>query len=165
MNQYLAKYHQRAPRYILQPLDNNYIRVAGPQQTPWEENTEIKNISLTGLVFTAPNDLCPTIGEYIKLQFVIPGGEQIACHAIVTRMEPYDSSSCLIGIQFYRLQASVKIALLQGLAKNLKQQMQEKQDQFSKRSYLWAQIKKYPMRAMFLLFLIAAWSYLQFFRL
>jgi len=83
----------------------------------------------------------------------------------VTRMEPYTTTSSLIGIQFYRLQSSVKIALLQGLAKNLKQQMQEKQDQYSKRSYLWAQIKKYPMRAILLLFLIAAWSYLQFFRL
>lgn len=160
MNQHLAKYHQRAPRYILQPLDNNYIRVAGPQQTPWEENTEIKNISLSGLAFTAPVDLCPTMGEFIKLQFEIPGGEQIACHAMVTRIEPYDNSSCLIGIQFYRLQSATKIALLQGLAKNLKQQMQAKQEQLSKRNYLWTQMKKHRKKSLLMVLLLIVWSYL-----
>ncbi|RYZ81252.1 MAG: PilZ domain-containing protein, partial [Proteobacteria bacterium] len=73
MNQNLARFHARSPRYILNTQDDSLIRVAGPRQVPWEEGTEIKNVSLTGLAFTAPGDLCPILGEIIKIQFLIPG--------------------------------------------------------------------------------------------
>jgi hypothetical protein len=78
MTQTLAKYQSRYQRYILQPDDNTLIRVAGPHQTPWEEATEIQNISLTGLAFTAPAELCPLIGEIVKIQFEVPGSAQTA---------------------------------------------------------------------------------------
>lgn len=38
----LAKYHGRSPRYILDTEDESLVRVAGPQQVPWEEGTAIK---------------------------------------------------------------------------------------------------------------------------
>lgn len=120
MNQNLARYHARAPRYILNTKDNELIRVAGPKQTPWEENTEIKNVSLTGLAFIAPEDLSPRLGEVIKIQFVVPGGKQMACFAIVTRIEPDKPEQVLVGVHFYKLEMSHRIVLAQGLSQRLR---------------------------------------------
>ncbi|GIL16434.1 MAG: hypothetical protein BroJett040_01850 [Oligoflexia bacterium] len=118
----LARYHARAPRYILQPQDNTLIRVAGPQQIPWEEGTEIKNISLTGLAFTAPSDLCPTVGEIIKIEYEIPGQERMACYSLVTRLEPMGSSELLVGVKFYKMDMPQRIILAQGLALKIRDQ-------------------------------------------
>ncbi|MGZ5278604.1 MAG: PilZ domain-containing protein, partial [Pseudobdellovibrionaceae bacterium] len=98
MTQSLAHYHSRSPRYILQPQDNTLIRVAGPTQVPWEEGTEIKNISLSGLVFTAPVELCPIVGEFIKIQFHVPSANEMACFGLVTRLEPLGTTEMLVGI-------------------------------------------------------------------
>jgi len=96
----LARYHGRSPRYILSTEDDSLIRVAGPKQTPWEEGTEIRNVSLTGLAFTAPDDLCPLLGEVIKIQFTPPGSKQMAC---------------------YKMDMAVRIVLAQGLARRFKE--------------------------------------------
>lgn len=122
MTQTLSKYHSRLPRYILQPQDNTFIRVAGPRQVPWEEGTEIKNLSLSGLAFTAPMDLCPSVGEVIKIQFDVPGAQQMACFGLVTRLEPLDTNEMLVGVQFQKLEMPHRIVLLQGLAQKLKEQ-------------------------------------------
>lgn len=123
MNQSLAKYHSRAQRYILQPQDNTLVRVAGPHQIPWEEGTEIKNISLSGLAFTAPIDLCPLVGEFIKIQFEVPGSQMMACYGLVTRIDAINTAEMLVGIQFYKLEMSHRILLLQGLAQKLRSQI------------------------------------------
>lgn len=120
MTHSLAKYHARSPRYILNTHDDSLVRVAGPQQLPWEEDTEIKNVSLTGLAFTAPEDLCPVLGEVIKVQFVVPGAQQMACHAIVTRLEPDRSHTILVAVHFYKLEMAHRIVLAQGLSKKIK---------------------------------------------
>jgi hypothetical protein len=115
----LAKYHVRAPRYILQPEDDTLIRVSGPKQLPWEENTEISNISITGLAFVTSSDLCPVVGEFIKIQFKLPGGKPMACHALVTRLEPKKDHRVLVGVQFQKLQPSHKLLLMQALSNKL----------------------------------------------
>lgn len=120
MNQNLARYHARAPRYILNTEDDSLIRVAGPRQTPWEEGTEIKNVSLTGLAFTALDDLCPILGEIIKIQFSAPGAKQMASHAIVTRLDPLEDNKVLVGLHFYKMEMGHRVALAQGLARKLK---------------------------------------------
>jgi hypothetical protein len=122
MTQSLAKYHARAPRYILNTDDDFLIRVAGPRQVPWEEGTEIRNVSLTGLAFTAPDDLCPILGEVIKIQFTVPGNRQMACHAVVTRLDA-DSDNAqviLVGVHFYKLEMAHRIVLAQGISKKFK---------------------------------------------
>ena len=118
----LAKYHARSPRYILYPQDNTLIRVAGPKQVPWEEGTDIKNISLTGLVFTAPSDLCPSIGEFIKIEYSVPGSQKMAAHALVTRLEDSSASKTLVGVKFFRMDLAQRIILAQGLALKLREQ-------------------------------------------
>ena len=101
------------------------MRVAGPRQTPWEEGTEIKNLSLSGLAFTAPVELCPIVGEFIKIQFHIPGRNEMACYGLVTRLEVLPSSEMLVGVQFYKLEMPHRIVLLQGLAQRLKEQQKK----------------------------------------
>lgn len=117
----LARYHGRSPRYILNTEDDSLVRVAGPKQVPWEEGTEIKNVSLTGLAFTAPDDLCPLLGEVIKIQFTPPGSKQMACYGIVTRLENISESRTLVGVHFYKLEMSQRIVLAQGLARKFKE--------------------------------------------
>jgi hypothetical protein len=125
MTQTLARYHARSPRYILQSQDNTLVRVAGANQVPWEEGTEIKNISLSGISFTAPTDLCPVIGEVIKIQFVVPGGESMAVLALVTRLEPLGRLQMLVGIKFTKMNPAHR----QILISNLTQKMREQQRQ------------------------------------
>jgi hypothetical protein len=117
----LARYHGRYPRYILQTEDDYLVRVAGPQQTPWEEGTEIKNVSLTGLAFTAPADLCPILGEVIKIQFTPPGARQLASYAIVIRLDQESGDRYLVAVHFYKMEMPHRIALAQGLARKLRE--------------------------------------------
>lgn len=123
MTQSLARYHARSPRYFLNTEDDCLVRVAGPRQVPWEEGTEIRNVSLTGLAFTAPEDLCPLLGEVIRIQFSVPGGKQMACHAIVTRLEEDHAGVMQVGVHFYRLDMSHRIMLAQGLSRKFREQM------------------------------------------
>lgn len=122
MNQALPRYHTRAPRYILQAEDNTLIRVAGPHQTPWEEATEISDLSFSGLSFTAPSELCPILGECIKIQFEVPGSKQMACYGMVARLDLSNPTTSLVGVQFIKLELPHRIVLAQSLAKKLKDQ-------------------------------------------
>lgn len=129
----LARYHARSPRYILNTEDDCLIRVAGPNQIPWEEGTIIRNVSLTGLAFTAPEDLCPVLGEVIKIQFKVPGSKTMACHALVIRHENFEKNNVglnqiLVGVHFYKLEMPHRINLAQGLAEkvNATMKMEEK---------------------------------------
>lgn len=123
MTQGLARYHARSPRYILNTEDDSLIRVAGPRQVPWEEGTDIKNVSLTGLAFTAHEDLCPLLGEVIKIQFLVPGGRQMACYAIVTRLDEHETGMMLVAVHFYKLEMAHRIVLAQGLSKRFRDQL------------------------------------------
>ena len=133
----LARYHARQPRYILNATDNNLIRYSGAERYSWEEKTELKNISLTGLTFTAPIDIKPQLGEVIKLQFEVPGSEAMACHAIVTRIEHINSYDCEIAIHFYKLERLQRINLVQGLTikNSLNKKVEEKIDSGKIRQY------------------------------
>lgn len=92
---------------------------------PWEEGTEIKNISLTGLAFIAPSDLCPLLGEVIKIQFEVPGSQPMACYAVVTRIDPLKQQKMLVGVHFYKLEMPQRIAIAQGLSRKLKDQVDQ----------------------------------------
>lgn len=135
----LARYVARSPRYILQPHDNTLVRVAGPHQTPWEEGTEIHNVSLSGLAFTAPADLAPVIGEIIKIQFAVPGKEDMACLALVIRIQKQSSSTFLIAVKFIKLEMPQRLLLAQALARKLKDQIDRSSPE---RKSSWLESKK-----------------------
>jgi len=112
----LARYHARSPRYILDTQDNSLIRFSGAERLPWEEKTELRNVSLTGLSFICAKDLSPQLGEIIKIQFSVPGSETMACYAIVIRIASDDNYSNEIAVHFYKLDRIQRINLVQGLA-------------------------------------------------
>lgn len=116
MTALLAQYQKRAPRYILNTLDNSLIRLSAEHHAPWEESTLIRNVSLTGLAFTCPRDIQPLLGELIKIQFEVPGAQQMSCFGLVTRIEKLDQVQALIAVQFHKLELAHRINLAQGLA-------------------------------------------------
>lgn len=122
----LARYHARAPRYILNTEDNHLIRLSGAERRAWEENTDIKDISLTGLSFTASADLSPQLGEIIKIQFSVPGSEQMACYAVVIRIDAVNSFENIIGVHFYKLDRVQRLNLVQGLAHKVQKNSERK---------------------------------------
>ncbi len=116
----LARYHARSPRYILDTQDNNLIRYSGAERLSWEEKTELKNVSLTGLSFTSARDLSPQLGEIIKIQFQVPQAETMACYAVVIRIQSIDESGMNeISVHFYKLDRLQRINLVQGLAQKI----------------------------------------------
>ncbi len=115
----LAKYHARSPRYILNTQDNSLVRFSGAERFSWEEKTDLLNVSLSGLSFTAPIDLSPQLGEIIKIQFEVPGSEAMACYAIITRIHGIESGVNEVAAHFYKLDRIQRINLVQGLAKKL----------------------------------------------
>lgn len=116
MTNSLARYHARSPRYILDTTDNNLIRLSGAERLSWEEKTELRDVSLTGLSFVAPQDLSPQIGEVIKIQFSVPNSEQMACYAVVIRIEKINQFDNMIGVHFYKLDRTQRLNLVQGLS-------------------------------------------------
>lgn len=165
MTQNLAKYHARTPRYTLHTQDNTLIRLAGPKQVPWEEGTEIKNISLTGLVFTAPSDLCPSLGEFIKIEYEIPGSKKTACHALVTRVENHSNSKTLVGVKFYKMEMSQRIILAQGLALRLREQQIRKMEERRLRLGMGSKYMPALLLGLWLVlfYLSSSWSWLNYF--
>lgn len=156
----LAKYIARAPRYILMPDDNTLIRLAGPQQLPWEEGTEIQNVSLTGLAFTSPADLCPMIGEIVKIQFEVPQASQMACLGLVIRLEKKSKTITLVGIKFLKLDLAQRLYMTQSLSKKLReQQAQQRSDEF--RMEWKSKAPKAVLAWFFLgLWMIALWTWM-----
>lgn len=125
----LARYHARQPRYTLNTTDNNLVRYSGAERSSWEEKTELKNISLTGLTFSAPLDIKPQLGEVITIQFSVPGSDSMACYALVTRIEAINSYDCEIAVHFYKLDRLQRINLVQGLTlKNSLEKQNQKYD-------------------------------------
>jgi hypothetical protein len=119
MSTSLARYHARAPRYILNTEDNSLVRLSGAEQLSWEEKTELRDVSLTGLSFLAPQDLCPQMGEVIKIQFSVPEAKQMACYAVVIRIEKINQFDNLIGVHFYKLDRTQRLNLVQGLTRKI----------------------------------------------
>ncbi|MFN7903748.1 MAG: PilZ domain-containing protein [Pseudobdellovibrionaceae bacterium] len=153
MPQSLTKYLMRSPRYTLKPEDNSLVRVVGPKQEPWEEYTDIHNVSLTGLSFTVDAHLCPRLGEVIKLQFTVPSSQEMACFAIVTRLEQISTDITMVGIHFYKLDIAQRINLARGLTEKFQNKNPEKENVFDLKLMHQKTKFKYMM-------LFAAWTVL-----
>lgn len=116
MGQVLRRFVPRAPRYVLRPNDNQMLRFAPNKVHNRSHSTRFLNVSETGLAFLIERSSAPTIGELIKIEFAVPGGEQIAWFAKVIRLEEYSPNAwwthqdsldhhrdVLVGIQFHQL--------------------------------------------------------------
>ncbi len=83
------RWRHRAPRYILRPEDNQFVRFA-QQNSRKSFGIELKNISSTGLAFSVQRDQAPRVGETIIIEFEAPGKTQMACYSRVVRLEAID---------------------------------------------------------------------------
>ena len=118
----LARYHTRAPRYILDTNDNSLIRTNIVNNLQWEEKITISDLSMTGLSFTTPQDLAPLLNEVIKIQFTVPNAEQMACYAQVVRVQENQSKfEREIAVKFFNLDRLQRINLMQGLSAKMTQ--------------------------------------------
>ena len=92
MGQILRKFVSRAPRYVLRPTDNQIFRYALNDQRMRPHSTRFLNLSETGVAFLVDQGVVPRIGETIKVEFPLPGGDQVAWWARVVRIEVWRPS-------------------------------------------------------------------------
>lgn len=150
--QNLSRYLHRSPRYVLRPLDNNIIRFVGPDQTPWEEATEVRDISVTGLAFTIPKGLEPKANESMAIEFEVPGkNDTMACFGLVKRIAEFNEKRVLVSVEFQKLSSSQRFYLLSGLLMKLEQD----QRKFQKK-HRFAIILKFIWGLIAVIFIFAA---------
>lgn len=89
MAERLRKFIPRAPRYVLRPSDEKFLRYAHHDERNRSFTTQIINLSETGIAFLVERESAPALGDVIKIEFPIPGGEQVAWFARVVRMEEF----------------------------------------------------------------------------
>ena len=84
-------YNQRPARYIFQAHDSSLVRFAAMETRGISSKAIIRDLSESGLSFTLPMtehaDALPEEGSTLKVEFPIPGRDQIACFATVMRVE------------------------------------------------------------------------------
>ena len=121
----LKKYFARSQRYSFVTSDRKSIRFVRPQKSQgsgkqsFTSNTLV-NVSETGLAFTADASLELELGEFLMVEFTVPGSQQMACHAKIVRLEEdFAPGQVLLGIQFKELLNSHKSNLAKGLKKKL----------------------------------------------
>lgn len=99
-----ARFYPRAPRYTLRASDDNQMRFALMQTKGNAFDTELHDVSTTGLKFKVFNSEVPRRGldegDVIKIEFKIPSGKQIACFATVTRIDQTKQWSAEFGDHF-----------------------------------------------------------------
>jgi len=118
---------QRPPRYIFQTAESNLVRFAAMETRGISARAVIRDLSESGLSFTLPIteaiETLPEEGAPLKVEFPIPGRDQIACFATVMRVEQRnewvpewgDRGYHLIALQFRHLPNLHLKAIKQGL--------------------------------------------------
>jgi len=99
------------------------MRFAGMETRGSSVATQVQDLSETGLSFTIHGELTPNEGDMLKVEFTVPGRNQIACFATVVRVEERtewdptlgDLSYNIVAIQFRNLPAAHHRALRVGL--------------------------------------------------
>jgi hypothetical protein len=106
---------QRPSRYIFQTSDSSLVRFAPMETRGISARAIIRDLSESGLSFTLPIteaiETLPEEGAPLKVEFPIPGRDQIACFATVMRVEQRtewvpewgDRGFHLIALQFRHL--------------------------------------------------------------
>ncbi len=89
MAEALKRYIARAPRYTLTPEDNKLLYFAENTLQSKKRETELVDVSASGLTFLTDRDYAPALGDMIKIEFTSPGGEKVAWWARAVRIEEY----------------------------------------------------------------------------
>jgi hypothetical protein len=101
--------------------------------------TRFINVSETGLAFLVDRDCAPHIGEFIKVEFPVPGTGQIAWFARVVRIEEYhpprtwhkrldkEDDEILVAVHFDDLPEGHRKAIRAGLNQKFTEVLKERQ--------------------------------------
>lgn len=141
-----GRYSRRSPRYTLRANDIRHLRMArkiSRQNIVYE--TEILDVSETGLAFSLPINEAPQIGELLALEFTVPGGRQMAWRGRVTRIEmPTDratwktfSTRITVAVEFYELPATFRSILSRGLELKFQKIEEEGRDRTWSERWQW----------------------------
>jgi len=130
------------------------------------EQTLLLNLSETGLAFLVESGFEPRIGEKIKVEIPIPGGEQIAWWATVVRIQKYSGpgwfsrsdqfdfeSKVLVALHFEDLPEAHSRAIRQGLKNSFTQIMRDQK--FRDWTYTRDQLLRNALRFTFFLLITA----------
>ncbi len=119
----------REPRYTLAEEDSRFLCFVTNKKRKRSFAIDLVNISTTGLVFAIENEMAPDLGEYIKMEFLVPGFGQIACVGRVVRLErstsriarPMVSTNVVrVALTFENLNRAHHKALRSGLEKKIR---------------------------------------------
>lgn len=118
----------RAPRYVLNVKDKKVLRFVKHSQKQQSFFTEILNLSETGMAFTCPILGAPSEGEAVMIEFTPPGGQTMACHAKVMRVQNYTSQEAevrrkqvkMVGVKFLKLEPAYRKMIRKGLQKEFR---------------------------------------------
>jgi len=97
MNSAARPYVLRAPRYTLSVSDRRLLRFKGENLADGTIEAEVFNLSMTGLAFAVHRFDAPNLGEELKIEFAVPGGQTIAWYAQVVRIESQPEWQAEIG--------------------------------------------------------------------
>lgn len=155
MSALLRKFVARAPRYSLQANDSTWMFFARPREKDSKHQTRIMNLSETGLAFVVDSLTAPKVGDLIKVEFPVPGFDQVAWWAKVVRLEEFQDllpwfddvglssgGKVLVGIRFEQLPDGHREEIRQGLYQRYLEEMSKmraeawlRRKQFLKRYY------------------------------
>lgn len=135
MGQVAKKYIERATRYTLVASDKKNLKFAIEGDKSRIFTTSLVNISLSGLAFVTEASSAPKLNDIIKLEFSIPGGEQVAWWAKVVRIEVHRDNNWkhsshlnfapkekLIAVRFEQVPEKMKIAIHKGVITKTQEQ-------------------------------------------
>jgi hypothetical protein len=138
----LRRYVHRAPRYVLRPNDKHMVRylpeqLRGPMAV---HKTKMINVSETGMAIMVDSQVAPHIGERMKVELPVPGGEQIAWWARVVRTELVEASwwaneiedhhdQIVVGLRFEELPSGHRKAIRRGLEARFIEDVRERRRQ------------------------------------
>lgn len=100
----------RSPRYTLTDNDDCQLLLKGASKEAEVFQVKLLDVSSSGIGILADQLSTPFVGEKIKFEFTVPGGESIAWWGKVVRLQPYTPSDrqsdqisylkVIVGIQF-----------------------------------------------------------------
>jgi hypothetical protein len=141
MGEKIRRFIPRAPRYVLKAPDRNVMRfglasLRGPAHV---EHTTLVNLSESGAAFIADDSADINVGDTIKVEVPIPGGDQIAWFAKVVRIEVFyerswfhprssdGSNQILVGLRFDSLPEPHTKAIRKGIEASFLKAIQDQQ--------------------------------------
>lgn len=113
MSEHLRRFIHRSPRYLLRPQDRKIMRFSleHSQGEGGIEQTLLLNLSETGVAFIVDAGVEPRVGEKVKVEIPIPGGDQIAWWGKVVRTSEYGGPGWFSNNKEFDTNGKVLVAL------------------------------------------------------